>query len=105
MGCGRHRIDHASRRTPRVQPIGCARLLADGHIGRVAVLFAIGAAARGNALLLCPIDEGTRGDVQVIVNAQVARSSPWGEKQRFDASGDVFEEAGIRHRVMTRHLP
>lgn len=86
-------------------PIGCARLLADGHIGRVAVVRDWRGHGVGTALMLCLIDWArSRGDAQVIVNAQVA-AMPFYERHGFDASGDVFEEAGIAHRVMTRCLP
>jgi len=86
-------------------PIGCARLLADGHIGRVAVVRDWRGHGVGTALMLCLIDWArSRGDAQVIVNAQVA-AMPFYERHGFAASGDVFEEAGIAHRVMTRRLP
>jgi len=85
-------------------PIGCARLLADGHIGRVAVVRDWRARGVGTALMLHLIDKArSRGDAQVIVNAQVA-AMPFYERHGFVASGDVFEEAGIAHRVMTRDL-
>ena len=85
-------------------PIGCARLLADGHIGRVAVVRDWRARGVGTALMLHLIDEArSRGDAQVIVNAQVA-AMPFYERHGFVASGGVFEEAGIAHRVMTRPL-
>ena len=86
-------------------PIGCARLLADGHIGRVAVVRDWRGHGVGTALMLCLIDWArSRGDAQVIVNAQVA-AMPFYERHGFDANGDVFEEAGIAQRVMTRCLP
>ena len=39
----------------------------------------------------------------MIVNAQVT-AMPFYARQGFVATGDVFEEAGIDHRVMTRAL-
>jgi predicted GNAT family N-acyltransferase len=85
-------------------PIGCARLLRDGHIGRVAVARDWRKRGVGTALMLHLIDKArARGDAQVIVNAQVA-AMPFYERHGFIASGDVFEEAGIAHRVMTRAL-
>ena len=44
-----------------------------------------------------------RGDARVILNAQVA-AMPFYARHGFVASGDVFDEAGIAHRVMTRAL-
>jgi len=85
-------------------PIGCARLLRDGHIGRVAVARDWRERGVGTALMLHLIDRArARGDAEVIVNAQVA-AMPFYERHGFIASGDVFEEAGIAHRVMTRAL-
>lgn len=83
-------------------PIGCARLLPDGHIGRVAVLAAWRRRGVGHALVARLIDEArARGDVRVIVNAQVD-AMPFYARYGFVATGDVFEEAGIPHRVMER---
>ncbi|HKP66245.1 MAG TPA: GNAT family N-acetyltransferase [Casimicrobiaceae bacterium] len=95
---------HALATDAQGAPIGCARLLADGHIGRVAVSKPWRARGVGTALMLLLIDTATtRGDRQVIVNAQVA-AMPFYERHGFRPSGDVFEEAGIAHRVMTRDL-
>jgi predicted GNAT family N-acyltransferase len=80
--------------------IGCARLLADGHIGRVAVERAWRGRGVGAALLLRLVEHArARGDARVIVNAQVA-ALPFYARHGFVATGGVFEEAGIPHRVM-----
>ena len=85
-------------------PIGCARLLPDGHIGRVAVVRDWRERGVGSALMLELIDAArSRGDAEVIVNAQVT-AMPFYARHGFVATGDVFEEAGIDHRVMTRAL-
>ena len=85
-------------------PIGCARLLPDGHIGRVAVLATWRRRGVGQALVARLIDEArVRGQVRVIVNAQVD-AMPFYARYGFVATGDVFEEAGIPHRVMERAL-
>ena len=95
---------HALASDAAGRPIGCARLLVDGHIGRVAVVRDWRAHGVGTALMLHLIDKArARGDAQVTVNAQVA-AMPFYERHGFIASGDVFEEAGIAHRVMTRAL-
>jgi predicted GNAT family N-acyltransferase len=85
-------------------PIGCARLLLDGHIGRVAVVRDWRERGVGTALMRELIDAArSRGDPEVIVNAQVT-AIPFYARHGFVATGDVFEEAGIDHRVMTRAL-
>ena len=95
---------HALATDAKGAPIGCARLLADGHIGRVAVVREWRTRGVGTALMLHLIDQAaSRGDAEVIVNAQEA-AMPFYERRGFRASGDAFEEAGIAHRVMTRNL-
>lgn len=85
-------------------PIGCARLLRDGHIGRVAVLRPWRGRGVGTALMLRLIEVARgRGDSVVIVNAQVAATAFYA-RHGFVATGGVFDEAGIPHRVMTRAL-
>ena len=85
-------------------PIGCARLLADGHIGRVAVLLHWRGRGVGRALMQSLIQRAAaRGDAEVIVNAQV-QAMPFYARDGFVATGEAFLEAGIAHRVMTRTL-
>jgi predicted GNAT family N-acyltransferase len=85
-------------------PIGCARLLRDGHIGRVAVARDWRERGVGTALMLELIGAArSRGDAEVVVNAQLS-AMPFYALHGFIASGAVFEEAGIDHRVMTRTL-
>lgn len=87
-------IDSAGR------PIGCARLLADGHIGRVAVRRRWRRIGVGSALLMRLADEArSQGRERAIVNAQVA-AMPFYARHRFVATGEAFDEAGIPHRVM-----
>jgi predicted GNAT family N-acyltransferase len=95
---------HALALDDRGIPIGCARLLDDGHIGRVAVVRGWRGRGVGAALLLRLVGEATRrGDARAIVNAQVA-AIPFYARYGFVATGDVFEEAGIPHQVMARAL-
>lgn len=82
--------------------IGCARLLPDGHIGRVAVLVPWRGRGVGSALLQALVDRArARGDRRVMLNAQVA-AIPFYERHGFVAHGDAFDEAGIAHRTMAR---
>ena len=86
------------------EPIGCARLLFDGHIGRVAVVRSWRHRGVGSALMHTLIGVARdRGDAAVIVNAQVA-AMPFYAREGFEATGGIFDEAGIPHRVMTRPL-
>ena len=95
---------HALAQDAAGAPIGCARLLADGHIGRVAVLAQWRGRGVGRALMRALIVRAAaRGDATVIVNAQV-QAMPFYARDGFVATGDAFLEAGIAHRVMTRTL-
>ena len=95
---------HALAEDAAGRPVGCARLLPDGHIGRVAVLRAHRRHGVGAALLRRLLDAAReRGDARAIVNAQVD-AMPFYARYGFVARGEVFEEAGIAHRVMELEL-
>lgn len=84
--------------------IGCARLLADGHIGRVAVLSGWRGQGVGSALLMRLVAAALeRGDAQVLLNAQV-QAMPFYARHGFRPHGAAFEEAGIAHQAMVRAL-
>jgi predicted GNAT family N-acyltransferase len=85
-------------------PIGCGRLLPDGHIGRMAVLSPWRGRGVGASLLATLTEYAReRGHGQAILNAQVS-AIPFYERYGYTATGEVFEEAGIAHRVMVRAL-
>ena len=95
---------HALATDASGRAIGCARLLPDGHIGRVAVRRPWRGRGVGTALLARLVAGAqARGDRCAIVNAQVA-AMPFYARHGFVASGEGFEEAGIPHCVMTRDL-
>jgi predicted GNAT family N-acyltransferase len=86
-------------------PIGCGRLLPDGHIGRVAVLSdwrgqGVGAALLDRLIVLAH----QRGDKRVLLNAQT-QAMPFYARLGFAPIGDAFVEAGIPHQKMVRVLP
>ena len=85
-------------------PIGTARLLPDGHIGRIAVLRAWRGRGVGAALLTAMIDAARqRGFATVLLNAQV-QALDFSRRFGFVAEGDVFPDAGIPHRAMRLEL-
>ncbi len=88
-------IESSSRR-----PIGTARLLPDGRIGRVAVLkewrkCGVGMALMNALLVKCKTDEYR----EVTLNAQVWTLGFY-QNIGFVCEGDEFDEAGIPHRAM-----
>lgn len=86
------------------QPIGCARLLPDGHIGRVAVLASARGQGVGDALLERMISLAVElGYPRVVVNAQT-HAVAFYARHGFVAFGPEFDDAGIPHRAMERTL-
>jgi predicted GNAT family N-acyltransferase len=85
-------------------PIGCGRLLPDGHIGRMAVLADWRGHGVGTALLetLLAI-AGERGFERVRLHAQT-RAMPFYARFGFAPVGNAFDEAGIPHQTMERWL-
>jgi predicted GNAT family N-acyltransferase len=85
-------------------PIGTARLLADGHIGRMAVMQPWRGRGVGRSLLETLMNTAReRGLEAVFLHAQV-EAIPFYERSGFVAEGDVFMDAGIPHRTMHRAL-
>jgi len=85
-------------------PIGCGRLLADGHIGRLAVLSEWRGRGVGAALLAQLTELARqRGDTRVLLNAQV-QAMPFYARFGYEPVGDAFVEAGIPHQTMQKFL-
>ncbi len=84
------------------RPIGCARLLPDGHVGRMAVLPSWRRRGVGRALLRAAlVRAAAAGFTLVRLNAQV-HALDFYRREGFEAVGDVFDDAGIPHRAMQR---
>jgi predicted GNAT family N-acyltransferase len=84
-------------------PIGTARLLPDGHIGRVSVLKDWRGLRVGDALMEAVIGEaGERGLKQQMLSAQV-QATAFYERLGFTIVSSEFLEAGIPHVDMVRH--
>lgn len=91
---------HVVIRAPTGFAIGTARLLPDGHIGRVAVRAPWRGQGLGQAMMQTLIDFARdRGDAQVLLNAQ-ASAVGFYRRLGFKPQGDVFMEAGIPHQCM-----
>jgi predicted GNAT family N-acyltransferase len=85
-------------------PIGCARILHDGHIGRMAVLQPWRGRGVGTALLkeALQVVKGLDHDA-AFLDAQ-CDAIPFYQRLGFQAEGDKFLDAGIPHRHMYRVL-
>lgn len=85
-------------------PIGTARMLRDGHIGRMAVLPEWRAQGVGSALLQCLIDCARRQQLtRVFLYAQTT-AIPFYQQHHFEIISDEFMDAGIPHREMSRQV-
>ena len=86
------------------QAVATARLLANGKIGRMAVLPEWRHQGIGSLLLLHLIDKARQdGHTQVVLSAQVA-AIPFYERLGFIVTSDTYEDAGIPHRDMQLRL-
>lgn len=95
---------HALAEDAAGRPIGCGRLLADGHVGRMAVLANWRGRGVGAALLGLLVEEARRaGQRRVVLNAQT-RALGFYARHGFVPFGEEFIEAGIAHRAMERRL-
>jgi predicted GNAT family N-acyltransferase len=84
-------------------PIGTARLLPDGHIGRVSVLKDWRGLNVGDALLRAVLSEAEkRGLQQQMLSAQV-QATPFYERLGFAIVSGEYLDAGIPHVDMVRN--
>ena len=81
-------------------PIATARLLPDGHIGRMCVLKAYRGQGIGLHLLHRLIEKAkAQGIQQIKLNAQTSAIGFY-QKASFKVSSDTFMDAGIEHKAM-----
>lgn len=89
----------------RGEMAGCARLLADGHVGRVAVLKSHRRLGVASALLV-KVEEYARENTTLSLleaNAQIT-ALPFYESLGYEVSGDEFDEAGIPHKYICKSI-
>lgn len=85
-------------------PIGCARLLPDGHIGRMAVMPAWRGRGVGRALLAAAIRLArAQGHATIRLSAQTHAAGFYADAG-FVPVGGPYEEAGILHIAMQKCL-
>lgn len=85
-------------------PIGTARMLSDGHIGRMAVLKAWRQQGVGSAMLLKLIEIAQQQELPRLELDAQTHAIPFYEGYGFVACSDVFMDAGIPHKKMQRQL-
>lgn len=95
---------HVLARCRNGVPIGTGRLLADGHIGRMAVLPDWRRNGIGRALLRALLTIArTRGDDVAILHAQT-HAIEFYRREQFEVTSAEFTEAGIPHVEMRLKL-
>lgn len=91
---------HALALSHQGDAIGCARMLANGHIGRIAVLPQWRKKKVGTAIMEALLDYARAHDYrQVDVDAQTY-ALPFYHSFEFVEQGDVFMDAGLPHIKM-----
>ena len=86
------------------KPVATGRLLADGHIGRLAVLKPWRGRGIGSQVLCALLAIAkSRGIVTCALNAQT-HAIAFYERHGFVAKGAEFDEAGIAHRQMVLNI-
>lgn len=95
---------HALARDATGAVLGTGRLLPDGHIGRMAVRRPARGLGVGSALLAALMQAAQeRGMREVALSAQM-HAMPFYARFGFEAYGEVYDDAGIPHRMMRRDL-
>ena len=91
---------HLLAEDPEGRAIATARMLADGHIGRVAVLKPWRGLGVGKALIYYLLEQARdHGFPQVFLDAQI-EAIDFYRRLGFEAEGKEFMDAGIPHRHM-----
>lgn len=83
-------------------PIAVARLKPDGQIGRMAVLSEYRNQGIGSRLLQYVLYYAANKNLQQLYLHAQSDAIPFYEKQGFTAQGDIFYEANIPHRAMSK---
>lgn len=95
---------HALAIDPNGTVLGTGRLLPDGHVGRMAVLPSARGRGIGSALLLALVEAArARGEHEVVLSAQT-HALGFYARHGFVAEGEIYDDAGIAHRLMRRLL-
>ncbi len=95
-----HEAIHVVARNRNGEVIGTGRLLANGQIGRMAVLPAWRGRGIGSAMLQALLDEARKmGLKRVFLHAQIP-ALPFYARHGFEAFGETFQDADIPHRAM-----
>jgi predicted GNAT family N-acyltransferase len=97
-----HECVHVLARLTGGETIGTARMLPDGHVGRIAVQKQWRGKGVGTRLVEYLSDIARdRGFGQIYLHSQI-QAAPFYTRLEFETRGDSFMEAGIEHVLMVR---
>ena len=96
---------HMLARNDQGQPIGTARMQANGKIGRMAVLKPWRGRGVGRTLLRELLTEAQRRGLSQVYLAAQTQAIGFYEQHGFQMTGDVFLDAGIPHQNLILKLP
>jgi predicted GNAT family N-acyltransferase len=88
----------------RGRPVATARMLPDGHIGRMAVLPDWRGRGIGGRLLQMLVGNARDAGLPAVFLHAQTRAIPFYERFGFRPEGDEFLDAGIPHRLMRKPL-
>jgi predicted GNAT family N-acyltransferase len=91
---------HLLATTVEGEPIGCARLLPDGHIGRMAVLPDWRRQGVGRAMLAVLVCAARKRGMTTLELSAQTHAAAFYARAGFVAMGEEYEEAGIPHVAM-----
>jgi len=84
--------------------VGTARMLSDGHIGRLAVLAEYRGRGLGAQLVSALVSEAERAGLRRVYLGSQAHAVGFYERLGFSVCGEPYTEASIRHVQMERTL-
>lgn len=84
--------------------VATGRMLADGHIGRLAVLEAYRARGLGSRLLEALIEEASRRQLKRVYLGAQKQAVGFYRKNGFSEYGEPFHEVGIEHIHMEKEI-
>ncbi|MSQ72115.1 MAG: GNAT family N-acetyltransferase [Betaproteobacteria bacterium] len=95
---------HAVAFNAQGEPVGTARLLPDGRIGRMAVLKAWRGQGIGGVLLRSMLEQAAERGMSIVSLHAQTHAAAFYRGHGFSQRGDEFVEAGIPHVEMWRQL-
>lgn len=86
------------------EAVGCARLIGDGSIGRMAVLKPYRGLGVGMALLKVAVTHYQQQGMQTVTLSAQAYAIPFYLKAGFEVCSEPYWDAGILHRDMRKQI-